>query len=114
MTSIIGKSYYCAASTSSSLGLGFGKPDSSTKPAQNGTVSAEGVAVAQKIVNGLYDSQGHRAYISYQMGAAFDDAATSYDSTTGEWGLVCPRIYVTKRGSSWLLLIETEHCKLWR
>ncbi|KAJ5913085.1 tannase [Penicillium tannophilum] len=86
MTSIIGKSYYCASSTSSSLGLGFGKRDS-TEPAQNGTVSAEGVAVAQKIVDGLHDSKGRRAYISYQMGASFDDAATSYDSTTGEWGL---------------------------
>ncbi|KAJ5703265.1 tannase [Penicillium malachiteum] len=67
--------------------LGFGKRASDTEPAQNGTVSAEGVAAAQKIVDGLHDSKGRRAYISYQMGAAFDDAETSYDSTTGEWGL---------------------------
>ncbi|KAJ5724325.1 tannase [Penicillium malachiteum] len=87
MTSIIGKPYYCAAATSTSLGLGFGKRASDTEPAQNGTVSAEGVAVAQKIVDGLHDSKGRRAYISYQMGAAFDDADTSYDSTTGEWTL---------------------------
>jgi tannase len=87
MTSIIGKSYYCASSSSSSLGLGFGKR-SATEPAQNGTVSAESVAVAQKIVDGLHDSKGRRAYISYQMGASFDDAGTTYDSTTGEWGLV--------------------------
>ncbi|KAJ5118718.1 uncharacterized protein N7443_007650 [Penicillium atrosanguineum] len=87
MTSIIGKSYYCAASTSSTLGLGFGKRQASTEPAQNGTVTAEAVSVAQTILNGLYDSQGRRAYISYQMGASFDDAATTYNSTTGEWEL---------------------------
>ncbi|KAI9643304.1 hypothetical protein NHQ30_007922 [Ciborinia camelliae] len=92
MSSIVGKSYSCAAETSTSLGLGFGKrqaPGSQTSstPAQNGTVSAEAIAVAQTIVDGLHDSQGRRAYISYQMGAGFDDARTSYDSTTGKWGL---------------------------
>ncbi|CAI7605219.1 unnamed protein product [Penicillium palitans] len=65
MSSIIGQSYYCAASTTSSLGLGFGnRQSSSTEPAQNGTVSAEGVAVAQKIFDGLFDLKGHCEYIS--------------------------------------------------
>lgn len=87
MSSIIGKPYYCAASTSSSLGLGFGKRDS-TEPAQNGTVTAEAVAVAQTIVDGLHDSEGRQVYISYQMGASFEDAQTTYNSDTGEWELV--------------------------
>lgn len=75
MSSIIGTAYYCAAETaSSSLGLGFGKrqaagSSTSSTPAQNDTVTAEAVAVAQAIVDGLHDTQGRRAYISYQMGA---------------------------------------------
>lgn len=109
MTSIIGKSYYCAASSGSSLGLGFGKRQFSSEPAQNGTVTAEAVAVAQTIVDGLHDSQGRREYISYQMGASFDDAATSYNSTTDSWGLVShiPRhkklviVYLLLLGHRW-------------
>ncbi|KAK6811279.1 hypothetical protein RU639_013091 [Aspergillus parasiticus] len=84
-TLIIGKSDYCAASTSTSLGLGFGKRD--TEPAQNGTVSAEAVAVAQKIVDGLHDSEGRQVYISYQMGAGFNNAQKTYNSTTRTWEL---------------------------
>ncbi|KAL3479824.1 putative tannase [Aspergillus californicus] len=87
MTDIIGKSYYCEASTSSSLGLGFGKRDGASTPAQNGTVTAEAVEVAQTIVDGLHDSEGRRVYISYQMGASFGDATTTYNSTTDEWEL---------------------------
>ncbi|PYH92492.1 tannase and feruloyl esterase [Aspergillus ellipticus CBS 707.79] len=88
LASIIGTPYYCAASTSSSLGLGFGKrQEMQSNPAQNGTVSAEGVAVAQEIYNGLHDSKGRRAYISYQIGSAFDDASTTYNSTTGKFEL---------------------------
>lgn len=48
------------------------------------------MAVAQTIVDGLFDSKGRRGYISYQMGADFNDAQTSYNSTTGEWELVWP------------------------
>lgn len=66
MSSIIGQSYYCAASTSSSLGFGFGKRQlttgstTTTTPAQNGTVTAEGIAVAQAIVDGLHTAEGER------------------------------------------------------
>ncbi|KGO59552.1 Tannase/feruloyl esterase [Penicillium expansum] len=98
MSSIIGQSYYCAASTASSLGLGFGKRQAaSAEPAQNGTVSAEGVAVAQKIVDGLFDSKGRRGYISYQMGADFNDAQTAYNSTTDEWELS-----IASSGGEWV------------
>jgi tannase len=79
--------YSCAATTGTSLGLGFGnkakRQSAATTPAQNGTVSAKGVAVAQTILNGLNDSQGRQAYLSYQPGAELEDAATTYDSTTG-------------------------------
>jgi tannase len=90
LSSIIGLPYSCAAETSISLGLGFGnkkRQSMATTPAQNGTVSAEGVAVAQTILNSLRDSQGRQAYLSYQPGAEFGDAATIYDSITGTWGL---------------------------
>jgi tannase len=102
LTSIIGLPYSCAASTSSGFGLGYGKNKrqfggGSSTPAQNGTVSAEGVAVAQTIIEGLHDSKGKRAYISYQIGAEFEDAATTYDSTTDTWGLS-----IASTGGEWV------------
>ncbi|OJJ43917.1 hypothetical protein ASPZODRAFT_153908 [Penicilliopsis zonata CBS 506.65] len=66
----IGMSYYC-----------------SSTPAQNGTVSAEGVAVAQRILDGLHDEAGKQVYFSYQIGATFTDAQTTYNSTSDSWGL---------------------------
>lgn len=87
LNSTIGKTYYCAASSGSSLGFGFGKRQSSTVPAQNGTVTAQDVAVAKTIIDGLHDSEGHRAYISYQIGASFSDAETQYNSDTDSWEL---------------------------
>ncbi|KAF2249756.1 tannase [Trematosphaeria pertusa] len=104
LTSIIGESYYCAAQTSSSLGFGFSKrqaPGSSTSstPAQNGTVTAEDVAVAQAVYDGLHNSQGQRAYLSWQIGSDLGDADPTYDNTTGAWALNIPSTggeYVTK------------------
>ncbi|KAF3762019.1 tannase and feruloyl esterase [Cryphonectria parasitica EP155] len=88
ISSLVGAAYYCTASSgSSSIGLGFGKRQTSTTPAQNGTVTELGVQVAQTILDGLKDTKGRQAYLSYQPGADFDDAATTYDSTTGTWGL---------------------------
>jgi tannase len=92
MTSIIGQSYYCAATTSSSLGFGFSKRQaagstSSTTPEQNGTVTAEAVAVAQAIVDGLHNSAGERGYLSWQIGSEFSDAATTYNNETDAWEL---------------------------
>ncbi|KAK7733605.1 hypothetical protein SLS57_000620 [Botryosphaeria dothidea] len=111
LNSTIGESYYCAAETSSSLGFGFSGgarrkrqvttgSSTSTTPAQNGTVSAEGVAVAQAIYDGLHTSDGSkRAYLSYQIGCEFDDASTTYDNTTSSWELSIPSTggeFVTK------------------
>lgn len=95
LTSIIGTSYYCAATTSSSLGFGFGKRQvdgstTSSTPAQNGTVTAEDIAVAQAVYGGLHDSQGRRAYFSHQIAAALSDAEPAYDNTTDTWGLSIP------------------------
>lgn len=94
-SSIVGQSYYCAAENSTSLGLGFSKrqaPGSTTsyQPEQNGTVSAEGVAVAQAIYNGLFNSKGERAYLSWQIGAELSDAETQYDSDSDSWVLNIP------------------------
>ncbi|PQE27725.1 Tannase feruloyl esterase protein [Rutstroemia sp. NJR-2017a BVV2] len=87
MSSLVGTPYACAATTGRG---GFGKrqmPGGSSEPAQNGTISEDGVRVAQTIVDGLHDSEGRRAYISYQIGAAFDDASTQYNADTGKWEL---------------------------
>ncbi|KAJ6032217.1 hypothetical protein N7540_002949 [Penicillium herquei] len=99
LTSVIGEPYYCAAEVSTSLGFNFGKRSigkrgdgSSTtyQPAQNGTVSAKGVAVAQAIIDGLHNSKGERAYLSYQIGASYTDAETEYNNDTKQWEMDIP------------------------
>lgn len=108
LSSLIGESYYCAAQTSSSLGFGFsgGKtkrqaPGSSTssQPAQNGTITANDVAVAQAVYDGLHNSQGQRAYLSWQIGSDLGDADPTYNNVTAAWELNIPSTggeYVTK------------------
>lgn len=84
----IGLPYYCPAAAATTgppkVKRQFGSP---ATPVQNGTVSAKGVAVASKIIDGLHDLQGRRAYLSYQPAASFADAETQYNSATGEWEL---------------------------
>ncbi|KAL4762225.1 Tannase/feruloyl esterase [Aspergillus foveolatus] len=91
LSSVIGESYYCAEQNYTSLGFGFSKrADGSTtsyQPAQNGTVSKEGVAVAQAIYDGLHSTSGERAYLSWQIGSELSDADTTYNSDTGKWEL---------------------------
>lgn len=104
LTSIIGEPYHCAAQTSTSLGFGFSKrqaPGSSTssQPEQNGTVTAEGVAVAQAVYDGLHNTKGQRAYLSWQIGSDLSDAAPTYNSDSSSWELNIPSTggeYVTK------------------
>ncbi|KAJ5080801.1 Tannase [Penicillium angulare] len=99
LSSTIGEKYYCAAETTTSLGFGFGKrsigkraegSSTSYQPTQSGVVSAEGVAVAEKILNGLHNSKGERAYLSYQIGASFTDAETEWNNDTKKWELDIP------------------------
>lgn len=95
MSSLIGKPYYCAA-TSASTG-GFGGPPGKSKrqfsgasaavPAQNGTVSAKGVAVVETILAGLKDTRGRQVYLPYQPGSTFVDGVTTYNATSASWGL---------------------------
>ncbi|USW57245.1 Putative tannase/feruloyl esterase, alpha/Beta hydrolase [Septoria linicola] len=107
LSSIIGESYYCAAETSSSLGFGFSRmakrqaqgSQSSNNPAQNGTVTAADVAVAQAVYDGLHNSAGERAYLSWQIGSELSDGDPTYDNTTSSWTLSIPSTdgeYVTK------------------
>lgn len=79
ISSTIGLPYSCAAAAG-----GFG---GAATPAQNGSVSAEAVAVAQKIIDGLHDDDGKRVYFSYTPSSTYTDAATQYNSETGEWEL---------------------------
>jgi tannase len=86
--STVGMSYSCAASTGGGgiMRRQMGGVPTST-PAQNGTVTAKAAAIVNKIWDGIHDSAGKRVYLSYQPGAALDDAATAYDSTTSTWKL---------------------------
>ena len=89
INSTVGLPYYCAAATNPSIPkqkrqmMGGGP----STPAHNGTVTARGAAVANEIINGLLDSKGRQAYLSYQPAASFGDAATTYNATTKSWGL---------------------------
>ncbi|KAL6922572.1 hypothetical protein FSST1_006598 [Fusarium sambucinum] len=104
LKSLIGTKYYCAAETSSSLGFGFSKrqaPGSqqSNAPEQNGTVTAKGVAVAQAIYDGLFNSQKKRAYLSWQIGSELSDGEPTYDNETEKWTMNIPStggMYVAK------------------
>ncbi|RDW69271.1 carboxylic ester hydrolase-29 [Coleophoma cylindrospora] len=89
LNSTVGQTYYCAA-TSASSGMGSGSPfgASAATPAQNGTITAQGVAVAQTIIDGLKDSSGKQVYLSYQPGAvSFDDAKTAFNNVSNKWEL---------------------------
>ncbi|KAL6887023.1 Tannase/feruloyl esterase [Trichoderma evansii] len=93
LNSTIGEAYSCAATAASGVG-GFAGLErrqfpsaTASTPAQNGTVTAEAVAVVSTYLNGLHDSAGQRVYISYQIGAEFADAQTQYDNTTNTWEL---------------------------
>ncbi|KAH8668918.1 Tannase/feruloyl esterase [Xylariales sp. PMI_506] len=95
LNSTVGAPYSCPA-TSGSTTATPGPPSAAT-PAQNGTVTAQGVAVAQKFLDGLHNSKGQRAYISYQPGAGFDDAFTAFDNTTESWVLS-----ISSLGGEWV------------
>ncbi|CAL5869549.1 uncharacterized protein PFLUO_LOCUS3779 [Penicillium psychrofluorescens] len=104
LSSIIGEKYHCAAVSSTSLGFGFNKragegSSTSYQPTQSGTVSAQDVAVAQVIYDGLHNSKGERAYLSWQIGAELSDAETEWNNNTKKWELDIPSTggeFVTK------------------
>ncbi|KAI0153197.1 tannase and feruloyl esterase [Xylariaceae sp. FL1272] len=82
-SSTIGTPYSCAARS----GGGPGGPPGggSTTPAQNGTITARGVAVAQAFTDGLVDSRGKQVYLNPQPSSNFADAQGTYNSTTMTW-----------------------------
>lgn len=83
MNSTIGQPYSCPAVPASTVSI----PSPAT-PAQNGTVTAQGVNVARTIIDGLKDTHGRRVYYSYQPASvSFADAATQYNSSTNQWEL---------------------------
>ncbi|KAH7142901.1 Tannase/feruloyl esterase [Dactylonectria estremocensis] len=85
LNSTLGQAYSCDASTASSLNKR--QFMSAPTPAQEGTISAEGLAVVSAFLDGLHDSEGRQVYLNYQPGSAFSDAAASYDDETGTWGM---------------------------
>ncbi|KAI0836255.1 feruloyl esterase-like protein B precursor [Hypoxylon sp. FL0890] len=86
----IGQPYYCPASSG---GLPGGPPSMRRRqspgagptPEQNGTITAEGVAVASAFTDGLIDSKGKRIYLNPQPGASFADATPQYNEISGTW-----------------------------
>ncbi|KAL4877111.1 Tannase/feruloyl esterase [Aspergillus karnatakaensis] len=106
LKTVIGEPYYCAEQNYTSLGFGFSKrqmaqgSSTSYQPEQNGTVSAEGVAVAEAIYAGLHNSDNERAYLSWQIGSDLSsDADPTYDSDAEAWTLNIPSTggeYVTR------------------
>lgn len=94
ISSLIGTAYSCAAGSSTSLGLGYGKRNAkrqttTTTPAVNGTISEEAILVATTILGGLKDSQGRQVYLPFQPAAGFGDP-TIYDSDTATWTITNP------------------------
>ncbi|KAI9148746.1 Tannase [Paramyrothecium foliicola] len=92
VSSMIGESYNCAASSGSGgpggfAGLARRQMARPATPAQNGTVTAEGAALMQDFFKGLHDSEGRRVYINPQPGSSFSDASTTFDESTNTWGL---------------------------
>lgn len=85
LNSTLGLAYNCPAVAASGGPQKRQFPQPAT-PAQNGTVSAQAIAVAKTILAGLHDSQGRRAYVSYQPTSTWTDAQTSYNSTSNTWG----------------------------
>lgn len=113
VTSLVGKTYYCAASTNGGMG---GPPSKKSKrgkkwkkgkrqyvgtatiiPAQNGTVTAQAAEVIQLIWDGLKDSYGKQLYFSHQPSSTFDDTATEHNATSGKWELS-----INTMGSGWV------------
>ncbi|CAG8270253.1 unnamed protein product [Penicillium salamii] len=104
--STIGQSYYCSAT--SAVNQRKRQMPSPATPAQNGTVTAEGAALASTIYNGLHDSDGRRAYFWYQLGSEMSDAETQYDFTSAKW-----KIDISELGGEWvtrgLQLLELDN-----
>ena len=99
LDSTVGEPYSCAASGSDGPGgtLQARQFSQQSTPAQEGCITAEGVAVAQTFLDGLHDSEGRRVYLNYQPGSSFSDATTSYDEETDTWGLS-----ISSLGGEWV------------
>lgn len=104
LSSIIGEAYYCAEETATTLGYGFSKRQaggstSSYQPAQNGTVSAEGVALANRLYDGLLNSKGEQVFYGWQTASEFSDAAPTWSNDSDSWVVSAPStggVFATK------------------
>ncbi|KIV86639.1 hypothetical protein PV11_02239 [Exophiala sideris] len=79
ISQVEGMPYSCAAVAATPFGA--------ASPAQSGTVSAQAIAVAQKILDGLHTTDGKRVYFTYTPSSTFTDAQTAYNGTTQSWEL---------------------------
>ncbi|KAH8886598.1 tannase and feruloyl esterase [Thozetella sp. PMI_491] len=91
LNSTIGAAYSCDAAAGNPM-MGQG-----STPAQEGKVTAQGVAVVSTYLKGLHDSRGGRAYISYQPGSSFMDAYPTFDSATNSW-----KLGISQLGGEWV------------
>lgn len=95
ISAILGMPYSCAATQA---GRG-----NSAAPAQNGTVSAQGIAVAKKILDGLHPTYGKRVCFTYTPNSTWTDPQPRYISSTGEWELD-----ITSLGGSFVEVLLNE------
>ncbi|KAI1420411.1 tannase and feruloyl esterase [Xylaria sp. FL1777] len=93
----VGEPYYCAASTRGGGGPG-GFPGGSSTPAQNGTVTREGVAIAKAFTEGLKDSKGRQVYLNPQPASNFADAQTTYNADSASW-----EVPISGLGGEWIV-----------
>lgn len=115
LSSLIGESYNCDASTITPLGFGFSNSSNSSitgsshyntstagspsyaVPAQSGTISEEDVLIAQKVWDGLHNNDGERAYVGWQIGSELSDAEPTYNNDTDDW-----EINIPSTGGEWI------------
>ncbi|CAK7242203.1 MAG: hypothetical protein STHCBS139747_003683 [Sporothrix thermara] len=81
---LVGLNYSCAATPASTNPY---NPQPAA-PAQSGLVTADDVFIANLTWNGPTTLDGRRTYVSWQPGAGFSDADTTYDDATGNWTYV--------------------------
>lgn len=91
INSTVGLSYSCPATQ------GNPRMGTTAAPAQNGTVTAQGAAVAAEILKGLHDNEGKQVYVPYQYASTFVDAQTQYNNSTGKYEL-----YQSGLGGEWV------------
>ncbi|KIX98789.1 uncharacterized protein Z520_05250 [Fonsecaea multimorphosa CBS 102226] len=79
ISAIEGMPYHCPATPA--------VPGVPATPAQQGNVTKQAIAVVQKMLEGIHDTQGRRVYFAPTPSAQFTEAQTGWNATSNQWGL---------------------------